>query len=525
MPNQIITTLDSRNTLRICRISRGGMGEVYRAQRMEDNRVYALKIPLFDMDSLRWHVGGPLKVPEVASMLRMFIWEAQVWITLGKHQNIVQAHWFEWLPGYRPGILVEYVQGERTLRDWVGKAHVHGGLPAVIQICVQVLTGLIYAKEQFTAEFGTEFAHRDMKPENVMLTVDGLAKVTDFGLARRGVNDAVQCGTPPYMAPEQWKRNETDERTDVYAVGCMIFELLTGTPPFREYDRRVLEARHLGERPSLPPKTNWGEEIPQDLHRILMTCLEKNKDKRFTYNELRDRLRYLYYCLTGQNLCLRDRGEFLDAEDLSRKAVALARLGKLNRAFDCINEAIRLCPREPKYYVDRGAFFFETPRYSEALGEFDRALALDPRLSKAILGKAHILAIRGSYRDALVLYRTVQLIDPYMPEAYLGLANTFAFLGEYSRSLEAYRQAERLGRPAEAHLGMGNVYWLAGDLQKAEREYHIAIDHNPFDGRIYTQLKRFYEAQDRTEEAKKYGRLARELQLFAPPLEERPAPT
>ena len=186
----------------------------------------------------------------------------------------------------RPYLVMELLDGE-TLRDCVGR----GAMPAAraCEIAAAIARGL-------AAAHARGIVHRDLKPENVMVTRDGRVKILDFGIAKLRVRDPnldqrtvptplrtaadTMLGTAGYMAPEQIRGEPTDERADLFALGAMLFELLTGRRAFdRESPRRNPErrpARRSSRRLAPQPQTS---RLPLD--RIVRRCLEKDPDARF----------------------------------------------------------------------------------------------------------------------------------------------------------------------------------------------------------------------------------------------------
>lgn len=225
----IIRTLNTGNTFSTVQPPKtGGMGRVLFARREKDGKIYALK-------TVR---------PELLNdnLLSRFREEAHIWIILGKHPHIVQAHWFdlvEYEGGIVPFLIMEYIPVSprgTSLRDWLERQHSGDRAPyfpesQIIKLMNQTLAGLIHARNVIRADTGRKFSHCDLKPDNLLIGDDGRIKVSDFGLAQVYRVSNRGAGTPPYMPPEQWRGNAVPEKSDVYALGCIMYELFSGYPP------------------------------------------------------------------------------------------------------------------------------------------------------------------------------------------------------------------------------------------------------------------------------------------------------
>ena len=252
------------------KLGEGGMGAVYKGVDTMLDREVAIK-------ALR---------PELASqtsVVERFRSEA---VTLAKlnHPNIA-ALYTMFRQGEELYMVLEFVRGE-TLDTIIQK---RGAMPAgeAIPVFCQVLDGINHAHE-------LGVVHRDIKPANIMLTENGKLKVLDFGIARllgsaRMTRAGNIIGTLEYMAPEQVKGQETDGRSDIYALGMMLYEVLTGRLPFETENEFELMKLQTEAMPPNPRSIN--PAIPEEVDAAIMRAVQKNPDERFqTAGEMRDHL-------------------------------------------------------------------------------------------------------------------------------------------------------------------------------------------------------------------------------------------
>lgn len=172
-------------------------------------------------------------------------------------------------------IVMEHVEG-RTLADVIGE---EGALPpgSAATIAVDVCRALASAHEK-------GMVHRDVKPGNVLLASDGGVKVTDFGIARVASGEPLTVtgsvmGTASYLSPEQARGGEVDERSDVYSLGCVLYEMLTGAPPFDGETPLAIAYKHVEEDPVPPSSVNPG--VPSELEAVVRKAMSKDPADRF----------------------------------------------------------------------------------------------------------------------------------------------------------------------------------------------------------------------------------------------------
>jgi serine/threonine-protein kinase len=249
-------------------LGRGGMGVVYQARHLSLGRLVALKMIL---------TGGHASTEQVARFRR----EAEDVARL-QHPHIVQIHEIGEYNGL-PYFSLEYCDGGNL------QAKVNG-TPLPARQAVQLVESLARAVQ---AAHERGIIHRDLKPANVLLTADGVAKITDFGLAKRlnvepevlAAGPATQSGaiigTPSYMAPEQasGQGQPVGPAADIYALGALLYELLTGRPPFKAETLLDTVLQVLHEEPVAPSWLN--PKVPRDLETICQKCLQKEPGKRY----------------------------------------------------------------------------------------------------------------------------------------------------------------------------------------------------------------------------------------------------
>jgi serine/threonine-protein kinase len=256
-------------------IADGGMGIVYRAHHRILTRRAAVKVMHANL------------VGRLSSCERM-LQEARVLESIAG-PAAVQIYDAGVLDDGRPWVAMELVEGE-TLADYL---HRRGALPP--GEVVELMLGLVHS---LAAAHARGVVHRDLKPENVMILLGEprSIKLIDWGIARvpRGDNrkritqlDSVP-GTPNYMAPEQIRGWEIDGRADIYALGVLAFELLSGKPPFRGTSAIDVCVQHLSSEP--PPLAPRCPGMPSGLEELVLDMLEKNRDHRPALDEIRQML-------------------------------------------------------------------------------------------------------------------------------------------------------------------------------------------------------------------------------------------
>ena len=241
------------------KLGQGGMGIVYKAQDTKLDRFVALKF-----------LSPHLSMDEVEK--KRFTQEAKSASALD-HNNICTIHEINETDDGKMFIAMGYYDGE-TLKDKIAKGQLN--IDEAVDIAIQITTGLEKAHEK-------EIVHRDIKPANIFITDDNVVKILDFGLAKLSgqtklTKDGSTLGTVAYMSPEQTQGNEVDHRTDIWSLGVLFYEMISGQLPFKgDYEQAVIYSI-LNEEPE--PLTSLGTGVPRELDRLISKALTKSPDQR-----------------------------------------------------------------------------------------------------------------------------------------------------------------------------------------------------------------------------------------------------
>jgi serine/threonine protein kinase/tetratricopeptide (TPR) repeat protein len=241
-------------------LGKGGMGKVYRVLDKKLNEEVALKLIKPEIASDKETIGRFSNELKLARKI--------------SHRNVGRMYELMEDEGIH-FITMEYVAGE-DLKSFIRRSR-QLAVGTGVAIGRQVCEGLAEAHR-------LGVIHRDLKPSNIMIDKEGNVRIMDFGIARslaaKGITGAgIIIGTPEYMSPEQVEGKEADQRSDIYSLGIILFEMLTGHLPFKGDTPLSVAVMQKSERPPDPKSLN--AQIPDDLSHIILKCLEKSKEKRF----------------------------------------------------------------------------------------------------------------------------------------------------------------------------------------------------------------------------------------------------
>jgi WD40 repeat protein/serine/threonine protein kinase len=432
-----------------------------------------------------------------------FFREAEAWIALGLHPNICTAYYVRELDGL-PRLFIEFVDGG-TLEEWL-QANPEAAVADKLDLAIQVAAGVHHAHTfAWQDEDGCKHrgvVHRDLKPANVLLGVDLTARVTDFGLVGRGAgngngaqpggvapptfaegmveptlvdgadvneSDGVwgtvtmggsAMGTPPYMAPEQWTgAHGAGVPADIYAFGCILYELLCGTRPFSidpkyqtaapDAQRMLWERAHREQEP--PDPRSIRADLDHQLAELMLACLAKEPGHRPpSFAEIGRVLKGIYATLVGRAYPRPEpEASRLLADSLNNRGVSFASLGQGQRAERAWQEALQADPQHIQASFNLALLGWRMRGVTDQdlinrMEEVRRTQTGDWR-DEHLAGKVALCL--GRYSEALTLLRSAAAASGSSPEVIRDLVLALAAVANEEGDNELWRRAtDRLGR-------------------------------------------------------------------------------
>ena len=434
----------------------GGFSVVYLVHSHETGTAFALK-------TLRDQF---LADTETASQFKR---EARAWVNLERHPNVVTAHFIDELAG-RLYIGMEYIapnnEGLNSLEGYLTADP--PDLPTSLRWCIQFCHGMEHARSRGIR------SHRDIKPANIMITANGLVKITDFGFAdvidrsrrlsmdaisrrKRMARDFTGFGTPNYMPPEQFlNASRCDERSDIYSFGVVMYQLAAGgrlpfVPAAAKASRRT--------RPNVwrdMHRLHTDAQVPalaSPLFPIIKRCLEKEQRARYqSFRDLRVDLEALLAETSGEKVVIEAPRE-LQAWELYNKAFSLASLGDHTEAIKYYDRVLELEPSNSDAWNNRGSCCKKLGKVQDALQCYENALHAEPHNASAWSNKGNALSALGKYTEAIVSLNRAIEVDGQNESAWLNKALVEDRLGLVRESLSSFQKFISLGPVAYAeHL-------------------------------------------------------------------------
>ena len=481
----------------------GGMGEVYLCLDLEEMVPRALK------------TFQQRYVADTEHLKIAFEREIATWVALEKHPNIVRCYYMKILDN-QPFMRLEWIAGDKNrgidLRSWL-----HNGpldLKLALEIAIDICRGMIHAQTKCLG-----LVHRDLKPENILISQDGIAKITDFGLveiATEGklgpLSDGVVtskrqrlisiqgiAGTPVYMPPEQWRSERLDERTDIYALAVILYEMLTGKPPFVTnveliaaanlslWLRAMQTAHEHGSYHPLPTS------LPAALNDLLETCLAKIPSKRPTFQDLLKQMTAVYNTYVGDSLPARpEQGEFT-AGDYNNRGITYTDIGRHTEAFTDFAHAIELDPHFAPAYCNRANTYQSLEQHGLAVSDYTQAIMLDSSFAYAYYNRGISQKDLEKYKEALADFSHAIELDPHFTKASYNRGNTYLALGEFAKAIEDYNCTLKFdSKHAAAYTNRGLTYHAIGQYAAALDDYNHAIELDPNNADTYLNRGNVY---------------------------------
>jgi WD40 repeat protein/serine/threonine protein kinase len=495
------TVVDGRYEVR--EVARGGMAVVAIAFDRELQRMVAVKTPL------------PSVLASEDGRAR-FQREAESWIALGVHPNICCAYYLQEIGGM-PRLFIEYVDGG-DLGQWL-RGEMRPSLEQRFDVAIQIASGLDYTHNfLWTDDEGVEHSgivHRDIKPANVLLSHDGIARVTDFGLVRAETpEDTVAedvrvqvepklphsgrredsmasrswqtvtmegglVGTPPYMAPELWRQSlRGTVASDIYAYGCMLYEIFCDRRPFMvstESASRTREAHlgawmrlHLREEP--PDPAVFEPALDERLAALIRACVAKDPERRpQSFALLRGWLADMYRATTGRPYPRPEpqRTQLL-ADSLNNRGVSFMTLGVGERADASFREALETDPRHLEATFNAGLLEWRREGLTDA--------ELERRLTEAVR------SLGDTSRSDVLRARLRLLLDD--PDGAVKALDLFDEIGGTSHAVRRERGLALLTRARSRKS--------AEDLEEGRDLLAAVLEASPSDLEVVVGLAEIY---------------------------------
>jgi len=533
----------------ILRILKGGMGVVYVCYDNETG--YPIAIKTFQDKCF----------PDEKAK-KDFVREAEIWIRLGKHKNIVKAHWVNNI-SRKPYIFLEYVShssdGKNTLRHYMQS---NLDLAKTLNFAVQFCDGMVYARRKVLG-----LVHRDIKPENVMITPDGVVKVTDFGLARSvqyverhvfEIDPSVKTGfddlafdvsrgggTPSYMAPEQfpeWILNYFGENSrpitsqaDIYAFGLVLYEMVTRRHVFQtdktEEQRIRNEAKAIAQKmcqdtkyleifmayvycflksESMEPrKISTGHKRMDE---IIANCLRNEPKERYSdFEELRGELDDVYYRLTDTHISIEMGETEHQAWELSNIGVSLFELGRVDEGIVTLRKSVEL-ENDARTHINLGEAYVKKGWTDLAIKEFEEAAKLDPNGAEAYNNLGAVYLEKGLTDQAITEFKRALELNLNIPMAHYNLGNAYRRKGLLDQAIAEYKRAIQLNPDlVEVQYNLGVSYFNKGLLDQAIAELTRTTELDPNYAMAHNSLGLAFDRKGWTDKAIAAYRRAIEL--------------
>jgi len=480
-------------------LGKGGFGEVYLVYDRAANAAFALKT-----------IGSEYLAD--AESQKAFKKEALLWVNLDEHPFILTARWVDEFSG-RLFVEMDHIApdawGRVSLADHLAEPHGTLDMDRTLTWAIQFCHGMEHANRHRIE------CHRDIKPNNILITQDGTLKISDFGLAmgveaalgqRRGPLVTTSgrgafglsllqsqgkrvCGTPGYIAPEVIRGDGANVRSDIYSFGLILWQMATGSavPPFHvpdqqdvnEYLGAVYQQQMRGRVPS-----GGGP-----LQAVIERCLATEPLKRYDgFGELRSTIEPLLHIRTGRFIELPKVGE-KDAKFWNNKGASLYALGRYEEAINCLAKAIEIEPHDAVAWNNKGNPLRSLGRHEESLACYSKALEINSRVAGFWSNKGLTLCALGRYEEALTCYSKSLEIEPQQAGVLSNKGLALSPQGRHQEALTCCRRAVEIDPQfSAAWNNLGIALSGLGRLEEAHACFTKAVEIDP--GNIDSWLRK-----------------------------------
>jgi tetratricopeptide (TPR) repeat protein/predicted Ser/Thr protein kinase len=488
----------------------GGMATVWKAYHPALDRYVAIKVlhPSFKED------------PQFTARFQR---EARIVAKL-THPHIVPIYDFSEHEGMSY-LVMRYIDGH-TLKAMLKEGPLE--LHEVLQILEPAGRALAYAHDQGVL-------HRDIKPSNFILTPEREVFLTDFGLARMAettdstLSRDMLVGTPQYISPEQARGERLDARTDIYSLGVVLFEMLTGKVPYDADTPYAVIHDHIFS--PLPLPTEFKADIPEDVEKVVLKALAKDRDDRF--ESVREMVAALEETLAGESVEIAPPEEMEQdveevpegvvpaegmaeelpaAEGVGGQAPAARSRGRSRRlilVIAVLGTLLGLCvcgslgllalrdrdkdrslieaqgtvepaPEDPAAHVHLARRYIQQGNVDQAIAEYEAAIRLDPEFVEAHVDLGGVLLRENDLERALEHFEAALAIDPDHVKAHLGMGDVYLQMREYDAAVHHYEIViafdPDVGGP---HAKLGICQVLLGEVESGRSECELALRLEP----------------------------------------------
>jgi serine/threonine protein kinase/predicted TPR repeat methyltransferase len=467
------------------RLGAGGFGTVYLARDTSLDRLVAIK----ELHAL---------AADDSEAVKRFLQEARTAGNLS-HPHIVTVYSLR-SRGNSEYLILEYVSGG-SLRDRL-KQEGNLTLEEALRIAAEVCDAL-------AAVHAKGIVHRDIKPENILLTDDGRAKVTDFGIAHvprsAGGTSLTRTGFPPgtimYMSPEQIRGEDPTGKSDVYQVGAVLLEMLTGSHYF-DPDALLRQAmREMGgTNPDAPAiQARWmllvtqkistpldlDSKLPPELAGLINTAMASRPDYRPDALELGEALTHIPITAAAHPVgAVPDvhpcKSDSRDAWIRLERGYSNLDKGDIAQAIADFARAIELDPKEAWAWGSRGVTYAAKGEYDQAIADLTRAIELDPREAWCWVARGDARIVKGEYALAIADFGRAIDVDPDFAWAWVARGDALRTKAEFDQAIGEYNHALDLDPALSwAWSGRGKAREANGEFYQAAGDFSRALELDP----------------------------------------------